>query len=1558
MKNCTYKIRSKGPEQEPLTYEKLVEEFYKMNQEDRDTIIDCLFKVSNPKQEQIRNRLVELQKEYIADLKGDNSEYGTAEVSFGEVNNRTIWSTQTFIDSEYFKNIRGNSIILSLNRDDFKKHIIEQNKDALGEAAAKNLADRTVEHWDTIAKDSPILHKVLNRGWASKEMLEKELKGTAYENVSSLLYELVEGESNIYNQRDGVFSGFIPKTTRLIQNLNMKCKLLGLDQDIIGHIDNLIIDDSGELHIVNYKISTTSINDVKEEKYKYQLGLLKQMLANAGFNTERMTLSIIPIRVQYNDDFTKVQDVVAMPKIEYTINRGKYVFTKYDSVVRNFIESTATINTISSEKMKKADRALKALFPDKNISTKGIQITAKEWIKDHYRSEILPGSKEGVYWTVFFGKDDIVEITDPTTPIENEQIQKEVEKRIGNLQIGNNYIGAHAILKKVKTWYHKGNLESFSDEREFQRCGKYFDKVFFPYMQRIKREDKYRYDWEPIENDLLQNENILMFRNKVTKQIDVITISPYNLDIVAKMRGRYTNILGQYLGDNDAMQKGIMKSNYGNIEAMRTMFIVNEVLSEIEGDYNLGTLQVVSPESMGSSKIYPFQLITSQFTKVLNIIKKENPDDVKVVNNFRGAKFQDSIQAFMLLKDNALSENLLSNTDKINLRDWGTEILENSNSRETKLVILKNIMKSMEDMDSGWGVPTDLNQLNNWAALSTENRTKAQLYKSVVNAIMQYTGLSNKLDLNESDMSSMESYMQSSANIRSVNARAVTSLFATAVNRIAEKSDKDARPVQKYLTEFYKAAGFSNLQNSTLGFQTRVFDNLYEEIDGKRTMRFKNPWTNRTLKDYESKFLKQVLFTLAQVRMQMFPRLKFDFKNAFDPELKDFAENPANSWYLEVPLTKANLASRRATGYTFKESWTRLKRAFTAEGAAQNFNEFFENLSTEEEVEMVNEDIRRMSATNHFAWYETLNSHNGSAARASILNQKDPDFFETNVETLLMNFIVAQHEMEEMNDVLLQSKAILLTLSSVGDMGNPKLKRIIKYIQDYLTVNVFNRSIMEKDTKKVMGIVSPTKHLATTVYILGNLSSAVRDLTEGLLQNVTRSVIKFQTNITSKELAKAYAIVMKDGTFSNVRSMNILNQLNIKYRISNVDIARIQEVLSTGRAGLNNAENWAYATMRRPDFLNRMTLFVARLIHDGVWDALSINKDGDLVYNWENDQRFSYYAKNRHNPPKNDEKYLKQKGAYLSCILQYNREHLDNPLNIQDPDVALPSPYTSEQVEGIKAVANSIYGSYDKSTKAMYEHIAIGQALGQFTTWMNGMIGNYWRKPNTPTGELKEIQSQNEFGEYEFFDEYYNIVVEKIREDGTKYYYNETTGKEVEGQVLPVMKYVPVTSQGIIYSVYNLATKIAPVGFKQGGIKGVLEEIKKEIIMNPEERKNFEKLFSDIFMWLFMAALYQFVVDPAYEDLKKNRDKQDFLANSIEDILYRGTASSYDGFRGPWNVIDSFGNNMNPPAYKVTTKMVTDVTKFAIGDKTLGQLVTQNVPVFRSFRSAYDAYAK
>ena len=97
-------------------------------------------------------------------------------------------------------------------------------------------------------------------------------------------------------------------------------------------------------------------------------------------------------------------------------------------------------------------------------------------------------------------------------------------------------------------------------------------------------------------------------------------------------------------------------------------------------------------------------------------------------------------------------------------------------------------------------------------------------------------------------------------------------------------------------------------------------------------MRFKNPYTDSSLYDYEAKFLKQVLFTLAQVRSQMFAgneKSEFNFTSWEDPKLKKFAEE--NKWYLEVPLMRASKASARTTGFAFKEWKTRMMNMFNGE---------------------------------------------------------------------------------------------------------------------------------------------------------------------------------------------------------------------------------------------------------------------------------------------------------------------------------------------------------------------------------------------------------------------------------------------------------------------------------------------------------------------------------------------------------------------------------------------------------------------------------------------------
>lgn len=47
----------------------------------------------------------------------------------------------------------------------------------------------------------------------------------------------------------------------------------------------------------------------------------------------------------------------------------------------------------------------------------------------------------------------------------------------------------------------------------------------------------------------------------------------------------------------------------------------------------------------------------------------------------------------------------------------------------------------------------------------------------------------------------------------------------------------------------------------------------------------------------------------------------------------------------------------------------------------------------------------------------------------------------------------------------------------------------------------------------------------------------------------------------------------------------------------------------------------------------------------------------------------------------------------------------------------------------MRQVSNSIYGAYDKSMRAKYEHTALGLTFAMFSTWMNGAIANYFTKP-------------------------------------------------------------------------------------------------------------------------------------------------------------------------------------------------------------------------------------
>lgn len=81
------------------------------------------------------------------------------------------------------------------------------------------------------------------------------------------------------------------------------------------------------------------------------------------------------------------------------------------------------------------------------------------------------------------------------------------------------------------------------------------------------------------------------------------------------------------------------------------------------------------------------------------------------------------------------------------------------------------------------------------------------------------------------------------------------------------------------------------------------------------------------------------------------------------------------------------------------------------------------------------------------------------------------------------------------------------------------------------------------------------------------------------------------------------------------------------------------------------------------------------------------------------------------------------------------------------------------------------------------------------------------------------------------------------------------------------------------------------------------------------QRKNLDKLFTDLLAWLLFGTLYKFALTPAYKEFKKGMPERNIVTNAIVELNFKASSRSYDGFRGVYNVFEFLGENTNPPIY-------------------------------------------
>lgn len=1471
-----------------------------------------------------------------------------------------------------------------IDRDEFAKYAKQAliNTDKLTEDEAEQKINTEFISWDKTKIDARDIHELITLAFLNRNLINDNSFSAFIDKIQQNipnLWNKIKNDPHSKNmllsflnnimqkinvQLKGIRSEEYIGTSRF--NKTFTAKISGSDELIACHIDQLYIDKNGGIHVFNFKTTTMppkdwSIN--KDLKYTYEVALIKRILAANGIPVEyidkdgqiqnNINFYNIPLGISYNEPTVQndkiVQDSICSnitsmtvyDPITYSVRNDKAYLKKYEQDVKNIIkvDSEPIQDLTIHADLERADLLSRCINPEYDAKSKGLQLSAKTWIREHEHDIKFENDE----WIITFEDGTEIRSSNPKTPSNNPDLISKISERL-DIIAGGEPIVIDNLITEIINNYHVRS--SFQNRRGFRFSASYADASLALYLDENSDGE---HDWQLLQNDKLFSCGILLFKNKNTGQIDIVVPSALRPRELIPLKEKRKNILGYYTEDMNAPT--LMQATYGNMEIIRALAVLNEIMPELGEDGKLGDIKVITPYSGGDGLYRHAKDMVKEFNTIVRYLKNNISDLADYKVNFNKTQFVDSTTLIVQYTQSLLGGSELSTNRKNELiNSLGLNGLENLKSKEAIIVKLQEIVENIESGKDPNAIIEDRKSLNK------DKRIIANIYIECIKTINRYNGIESPQvkEIDSFSRNMLPQYANPDENVRYM-----ANLYARALDESSIQFDKKYSPIRKRIQEFYEESGYGTVKSAVLGSAESVFKNMFElDANGKKTWYFVNPYdkvSSALLSEKQRDFLKFILFQLGKLKEERIAEYQFPFSSYEDPKIANWLKDENNKRsYLRVPLERGSTAHQVRNGATgvknhFKEEYSKMRKFGFGEYLKSKYQERQSENSFSDNAER-NDPLFKLTVHNALAA-----SVDSPEIRKQMLNTHEDDYFETNIEYIIAHFIEKQIMTKELTKVAFQGKCLIMEMQLLGSTEGQKAKGILQKsimeIEKYLKINVFGKTIMEDLSIQAMEFLTPAKRLMSHLFIAGNLRSAFRDSFEGLWQNFMRTATHFQNDLKAEYIRKGYKHVLQD-MFKSDRDINIMSELCLRYRLSNTDAARISERALMGRGGIFNPDQWAYSTLRAPDFLNRMTLFVARCLQDGVWGAFSLDKEThQLKYNWKEDERFKIYASGDENNPK----YLEQKALYYAAVRTYNQEHPNNTITYDGNTTPLPEPYSQNEIRQFKMFSDGIYGAYDKSQKAMYENIFLGQTFGVFTTWLNGQAAAWFRKPGyyseyftTRDKDGNLLIKRDDFSGNELYMDKDGFIVEKTA-DGK---FIDENGNELDqnAKYTPVIDKIPLPVQGIIFTLGTLVEKV----FGEDGIQGA----RRYLQLNKYEMANFKKALTDLLMWALFGILFGSIFTPAYEEHKKNMDVDNLLGNMCIEALYKSTINSYDGFKGPFAMIQYITDDIEPSAANVSIKVVSDAMKVIMGEKNFTAYMYNNMPGIRVFKDTLGKIEK
>lgn len=1306
-------------------------------------------------------------------------------------------------------------------------------------------------------------------------------------------------------------------------------------QYAVGTIDLLVVDSNGKSHVFDYKTSTKGYGDydtTKKLAFAYQLASYMRILKKNGVMvSDTKNAYIIPIQL-VNFQLTNKDDVIqngAEPQFSYDdiffdenrIFEDQSNIIKSSDPINGNLENwlpipEAPLSFDTSSIISNTQKQMETWAP---TSARKKRFDEQQLYDDMDAEGAFKKNDEGNYEYTIQGLDKKFIANDPDKLY--EKVKEWQLKNSTSVQRKAKTIAD--IIKEASENDRTDIAEQLSDLWIKSSEGNANPDWFQSYLAKYCNGN-----WEVITNDAMLEFGMIAFRNKLNKkQIDFVKISNRTLNYLHyyednnKVKNNKRSNL-TYAFESDVVEDSksdslMLKATNGNIELEEALVVINQMkdlFGEGFEEAAIGNIEIMSTatgrglSAKNDELVYCWKKLVEH--SALQNDVKDNISDGTIKFASESQKAINDIQdAFTSPEENnhGFSIYNLKNYFKSALSDLDTACKDNDVDKKIKA--LTNIAKKLAEKDES---------LKEFVSDNKNRINKRSLYNEILLGIAELRGI--KFRQQQEDHSkylqykgfSMISkglsgtYIDNPGNLDSQTLNVLTNLVTEAYQNIRTDMVSKTNKVRKLVEELKKDKGFSPLLERTVGNSTNLYKNMIEYKDGD--IYLKDPDDPKSgLSTAEKNFLR---YFLQEINNNRFP--------GEDIKSKDLK-------FFRLPLAKGDFQSQ-VSSMGLMSAVKKKLQTFNPKKALEEMREQLEGVW--EPDKEVSDSLFEMN---------NIFDSGESKDRADIIIKKGEKYFETNLETLLLKHEFAYTAKDKIDEIMPMIRAAMTYLAVTGsEQQNRAFKEDLKYSEDYIKAIIKNQPIDKNlEESETRAFVNKLKGAASFVALAFSPVQGMYQILQGFWQDISLYWRKPDGTeaFSFKNFAKAFKIVFADalpwrGNPENPSKVQLLNEL---YGINDMDMNTYTERIRTGQHGIFNFENFAYKFTSRPDYYNRMTIIVAKMLEDGSWDAIDI-KDGKLEYNWKKDKRYYHLANNIHG-----EDYDREKALLYANAKQFQLEHAMSkdgvtPFEINGDELPdLPGAYTTLEMESMKSLCDLIYGYYSHEKKSLIHYTMWGSMFMQMRTYWSGKKNQYLAPGGVRVrGNWEYVKNK------EGQPMYYQVENGNIQYD--KEFTTENTGA-------PVVQWKGQWQEGIIVTAADIMRNI----YNKDGIMGIINPISwygatKEKLDEEDEnlrliyRSNMKQFMYDIIAFAVIGGLISgIMLNPWVKDLEKEAKEADTFSAALAATAARIAFLSIRNSASDLNFFDSIGGpaiQWTPFSVETGVRMFKNITNVAMGDRT------------------------